>query len=36
MWCVMQFLVMHEKYTLESLMNNLNGIIRKEKYENKY
>jgi hypothetical protein len=28
--------VMHDKYTLEKLMNNLKGIIRKEKYENKY
>jgi len=24
------------KYTLENLMNNLKGIIKKEKYENKY
>ena len=36
MWCVMQFLVMHDKYALENLMNNLKGIIRKDKYENKY
>jgi len=25
----MQFLVMHDKYALENLMNNLKGIIRR-------